>query len=190
MIHRQDGLHVCRESAYNLPYLGEKKMLKKLICVIFAACIVYTAVPAHALDKQQLQTILKQYIENTVFDAIDRECLYYNAQPPERIRVLVSSLDEKICGIMLDFCDGCDPRVVAVAADMVALESVNILNRLGISNRAMQQANFGIIVMPVTQNSRGKWVAYDNSTIHWEESTTPKLERDPAHNLQRRLDGR
>ncbi len=158
-------------------------MLKKLICIIFAACIVYT-VPAYAISTDQLESRLKPYIQNKVYAALQEECAEYNEQPPHEIDARVGRLDKERCGIILFISGPGDPRVVAVAADMIAVESVNILNKLGMSDKAMQRAGFRISVMPITQNRNGKWSAYDASIFFW-EGTKPKLEwldADTVHN--------
>ena len=100
-------------------------MLNKLICIIFSACIVCT-VPAYAVSTDQLESRLKPYIQNTVHAALQEECAEYNAQPPSEIEVRVARLDKERCGILLIISGPGDPRIVAVAADMVAVESVNI----------------------------------------------------------------
>ncbi len=149
-------------------------MLKKLICIIFAACIVYT-VPAYAISTDQLQSRLVPYMQNKVQAALLKECAEYNAQPPHKIEVCVMRLDKERCGILLIIYGPGDPRVVAVAADMVAVETSNILPKLGMSDKAMQRAGFRISVMPITKNINGKWSAYDASILFW-EGTEPKLE--------------
>lgn len=149
-------------------------MVRKIICILFAACILYS-VPAYAVSKDQLENRLKPYIQNTVHAALQEECAEYNVQPPSEIDVRVARLDNHRCGIFLIISGPGDPRVIAVAADMVAVESVNILNKLGMSDKAMQKARFRVSVMPITQNRNGKWSAYDASICFW-EGTKPKLE--------------
>ncbi len=157
-------------------------MVKKLICFIFAVCILYT-VPAHAASKAQFEIMIKQYIQNEVAEAVHRECIYYNAQPPQKIYPLIPKFDNEECGIVLDFLGGCDPRVVSVAADMIALETYNILKRLGMSDRQMQQADYYITVLPVTKNKNGNVIAYDGSVIYW-KGTNKKLISISAEKLQ------
>ncbi len=161
-------------------------MLKKIIFFIFTACILY-AVPAHAVSTKQLQDSLVQHMTGKVAAAIDKECINYNAQPPENIDIFVSTLDKEHCGIVLDIKGGCDPRVVTVIADMVAVETSKILPKLGLSEKKMQQTKFFILVIPVTENSMGKYVAYDASLLYW-DGTTPKLDWEPAHKVQAEID--
>ncbi len=183
---RQTALHVCQGIPDNLPCLGINKMLKKLICIIFSACMLYT-VPAHAVSTKQLQDSLVHHMTDKIATAVHKECINYNAMPPENIEIFVSILDKEHCGIILDIKGGCDPRVVTVIADMVAVETSKILPKLGLSEKKMQQTKFFIMVIPVTKNSMGRWVAYDASLLYW-DGTTPKLDWEPAHKVQAEID--
>lgn len=157
-------------------------MLKKLIFILFAACILY-AVPAHAVSKNQFESIMRSYIQNDVTEKVYRECRYYNAQRPREIIPHFVKFDREECGIVLDFFGGCDPRVVKTAADMIAVEANEILNWLGMSDRQMQQADFYITVLPVTKNNNGKVISYDGSVIYW-QGTTKKHISISAEKLQ------
>ena len=157
-------------------------MLKKLIFILFAACILY-AVPAHAVSKNQFESRMRSYIQNDVTEKVYRECRYYNAQRPREIIPHFVKFDREECGIVLDFFGGCDPRVVKTAADMIAVEANEILNWLGMSDRQMQQADFYITVLPVTKNNNGKVISYDGSVIYW-QGTTKKHISISAEKLQ------
>lgn len=164
-------------------------MLRKLVCFIFAACILY-AVPAHAVSKNKFESMIKSYIQDEVTVAVQRECINYNAQPPKGIIPHIAQFDRGWCGIVLEFYGGCDPRVVAVAADMIAEQSYHLLKWLGMSDRQMQQADLYIAVLPATKNKKGKVIAYDGSVIYWEGTTrkhitisADKLQHGAANNL-------
>ncbi len=138
-------------------------MLKKLICIIFAACILH-AVPAHADYINQLENGLNQYIQNELTKEIQRDYPGYNTH---EIGARVARFNDR-CAVIVDISSGPDdPRIISLIADHIAYETYSILKNLGLTDRTSQQLNLMLIAIPI-KNKIDNWIFYDASIVYWE----------------------
>ncbi len=143
-------------------------MLKKLICFILVACIVYTAVPAHAYYISQMESCLKQYIQDELPKTIQREYPGCNILQLNEIEAHVARFNDR-CAVIVDISSSLDDsRIISTIADNIAYETYMILRKLGLTERTRQKLNLMLIAIPITKNENGEWIFYDTSVIYWD----------------------